>query len=109
MATTKPPHRGSKRPSHHHGPPGRREPTRPPSRPAGDGRLHECEEAVLRLHADVDLLRAEVETLRSELALAMARIRRVPPPLPAHHHEEVISVDEREVVLETIRPRRPKR
>ncbi len=109
MAPTKPPHRTSKRP--HSRPASHAKPDRPAPRPqgSGDARLSECEAAVVSLHADVDALRSEVSALRAELALAVARMRKLPPPLPAENWDEVISVDEREVILESIRPPRARR
>jgi hypothetical protein len=59
---------------------------------------------VAGMKVEVGSLRAAVELLREELALAIARLRKLPPPLPAENWDEVISVDERELILDSIRP-----
>jgi hypothetical protein len=61
------------------------------------------------LVAEVAALRAEVVKLRGEVHLLRATGRRqVPPPLP-RIEEDVITVDEREVTLESLRPPRTRR
>jgi hypothetical protein len=109
MAPSKPPDRKlSKRP-----PP--RLPSRPHAairgeapRPAfkDDARLSQCEAAIVGLHDEVAALRNELHELRVLVSPGGSKGRKRPPPLPdGKEGDEVIVVDEREVVLESIRPR----
>ena len=110
MAPSKPPERK----------PSKRPPPRLPSRPhtairseaprpssKEDARLSQCELAIVSLHEEVEALRADLQELRMALASSGgSRGRKRPPPLPdGKEGDEVILVDEREVVLESIRPR----
>jgi hypothetical protein len=89
-------------------PPG---PSRAPSKPDLHAQVAGCEAEIQKLraevdalHADADTLRGDVATLRNELALAKASMRKLPPPLPAQNWDDVITVDEKEVILGSIRP-----
>ena len=62
------------------------------------------EQRLTKCEAELDAMRALVETLRAEVDEARTRVRKAPPPLPADLSEEIISLDEREVTLETARP-----
>jgi hypothetical protein len=78
-------------------------------------RLAACETGLAKARSDVAALRLSVESilveldeLRAAVATSLARPRKVPPPLPREGSAEVILVDEQEVTLESIRPKRPR-
>ena len=79
--------------------------------PKGDARLEACLEETAKLRHEVKALRTDVSHLRAVIAQLIKRNKH-PPPLPpdgAGEGEDVIHVDERDVVLESIRPSRLKR
>jgi hypothetical protein len=78
-------------------------------------RLAACETGLAKATGDIAALRSRVESivaelddLRATIATSLARLRKVPPPLPREGSAEAILVDEREVTLESIRPKRPR-
>jgi hypothetical protein len=78
-------------------------------------RLAACEAGLARATSDIAALRVSVEVLVSELddlralvATGLSRRRSRPPPLPEGNSHEIITVDEREVTLESIRPKKPR-
>ncbi|MDP8999029.1 MAG: hypothetical protein M3O46_02850 [Myxococcota bacterium] len=77
-------------------------------------RIAACEAGLAKATSQIATLRLSVEAIHVELAelratvtSGLARLRKLPPPLRASP-TEVISVDEREVTLESIRPKRPR-
>lgn len=82
-------------------------------------RLAELEMALGKANAEIALLRQKTDTMRADigalrsLVVGMpdsARSRKGPPPLPIEHIErrsspDIIVVDERDVTLESIRPK----
>jgi hypothetical protein len=78
-------------------------------------RIAACEAGLARATSDIAALRvsvevivAELDELRARVATSLARRRSQPPPLPEDGNHEIITVDEREVTLESIRPKRPR-
>jgi hypothetical protein len=104
MATTKRPSRG---PPHSHPGQGSIRPRR--KTPPPDWRIAGCEAQLDNLRVEVEALRGELHRVKTELASVIRRMRKHPPPLPEHRAEEIITVDEGEIVLETVRPPRSKR
>ncbi len=80
-------------------------------------RVSDCEADIRALRAEIDSLRSELLAVRArterpqgEAALIASRARKFPPPLPAaESSDEIIAVDASEVVLESIRPPAPRR
>ena len=85
-------------------------------------RLGELEMQLAKANAEIDLLRQKTDAMRADigalrsLVVGMpggARSRKDPPPLPIEHIEhvdrrsspDIIMVDERDVMLESIRPK----
>jgi hypothetical protein len=62
--------------------------------------------AALRL--SVEAILAELDDLRARVAAGLTRPRMQPPPLPHESNSEIIAVDDREVTLESIRPKKPR-
>jgi hypothetical protein len=62
---------------------------------------------IAALSSRVDAIVADLDDLRRRISAGLERLRRLPPPLADQSHE-IISVDEREVTLESIRPKRPR-
>lgn len=86
-------------------------PRKPTAQAEIEARLEKCESQLASARHEIGTLRAEfnmvsarLESLNVEMALAAARVRKLPPPLPAENWDDVISVDEKEVILESIRP-----
>jgi hypothetical protein len=63
---------------------------------------------VAELRSSVEAILAELDDLRASVVSGFARLRKIPPPLPLDDSHEIISVDEREVTLESIRPKKPR-
>jgi hypothetical protein len=62
---------------------------------------------IIGLRLSVQAIHAELDDLRAGIASGLSRLRKLPPPLRASSHE-IISVDDREVTLESVRPRKPR-
>jgi hypothetical protein len=78
-------------------------------------RLAACEAGLARVTSDIAALRvsvevivAELDDLRAHMATSPSRRRKLPPPVLRDTSHEIITVDEREVTLESIRPKRPR-
>jgi hypothetical protein len=62
-----------------------------------------------RLAAEVGALRNELVKLRGEVHVMRGTRRNAPPPLPRPSEDDVITVDERDVTLESVKPPRGRR
>jgi hypothetical protein len=83
---------------------------------SGD-RLAELEESLARANVEIALLRQKTDAMQADLAALRSlvvvgpvttRSGKGPPPLPIEHRHsspEIIMVDERDVTLESIRPK----
>src|ERR1019366_1369918 len=86
--------------------------SRPPKASDAASRLSACEAALAEamgaiagLRDQVDSMRADLSDLRALLATRRTKLRLGPPPLPREASAEVMLVDEKEVTLESIRPK----
>jgi hypothetical protein len=73
------------------------------------GRIDGCESELRDVRWQVEALRAELMLLTTKLEAMSSRVRQMPPPLYVGQSEEIISVDESHVTLESIRPARSRR
>jgi hypothetical protein len=88
--------------------------------PEPGDRLAELEMALAKANAEIDLLRQKTDAMRADIGAlrslvvgmpASVRTRKGPPPLPIEHttdrrsSPDIIMVDERDVTLESIRPK----
>ncbi|MGH7436199.1 MAG: hypothetical protein ACRENE_11045 [Polyangiaceae bacterium] len=83
---------------------------------SGD-RLAELEESLAKANVEIALLRQRSDAMQADLAVLRSLVvglpgsggsRKGPPPLPVEHRHsnpEIIMVDERDVTLESIRPK----
>lgn len=67
--------------------------------------LGEANHAIGSLRLRMDAMYGEIEALRKDVAARRGAGRIVPPPLPPDAGTEIIVVDERDVTLESIRPK----
>jgi hypothetical protein len=92
--------------------------SRAPAAKAADpsDRLAELEAALAKANAEIALLRQKTDAMRADIGALRSlvvrtpgsgRSRKGPPPLPIEHvsSPEIIMVDERDVTLESIRPK----
>jgi hypothetical protein len=74
-------------------------------------RVIACEAALAKATEEIAALRQQTDSIRVDLdhlratVMTLAALRKGPPPLPPEGTPEVILVDERDVTLESTRPK----